>query len=161
MHRVVLGIGGNLGDRIELIRKAEELLTERMACINKSAVYETAAWGGSSAGLFLNRVLIMESELEAVEVLEFIQDIENRLGRKRSYKWGDRTMDIDILYFDSTVIKTERLEIPHPLLAFRNFVLVPLAEVLSHYIHPVTGMSQKELLENSTDKSEVRPLPDP
>lgn len=161
MHRVVLGIGGNLGDRIELMRKAEELLTEKMTCINKSAVYETAAWGGSSAGLFLNRVLIMESDLEAVEVLEFIQDIENRLERKRIRKWGDRTMDIDILYFDSKIIKTDKLEIPHPLLASRNFVLVPLAEVMSHYVHPISGLSQKELLENSTDKSEVRPLPDP
>ncbi|MEX2511298.1 MAG: 2-amino-4-hydroxy-6-hydroxymethyldihydropteridine diphosphokinase [Cyclobacteriaceae bacterium] len=160
MHRVVLGIGGNLGNREALLKRAERMLSKEMSLMAKSGIYESEAWGGNSTGWYLNRVLIMESNLEPFQTLDFIQSIENRLGRRRGEKWGNRTMDIDILYFDDQIIHTDRLKVPHPQLEHRNFVLAPLAELLPDYLHPEVGRSHKELLNLSHDPLKVRLLPD-
>ncbi|WP_439481884.1 2-amino-4-hydroxy-6-hydroxymethyldihydropteridine diphosphokinase [Cyclobacterium plantarum] len=160
MHRVVLSLGGNVGDRLALIRKALELLVKEMKLLHASQIYETAAWGGNSEAAFLNQVLVLHTSMDAEATLDFIQEIENRLGRKRVLKWGDRTMDIDILYFDNSIIQTDRLQVPHRLMLSRNFILIPLTEVLPEEQHPVNKLTHRELLERCEDRLTVRPVSD-
>ena len=157
MERLVLIIGGNLGDRLGLIRQARISLgklfgAERLV----SSIFETQAWGGRSKGNYLNQVLVYETAISPEGVLGLIQDIENSLERKREVKWGDRTMDIDILYYGDKVIQSGKLSVPHPYIQDRRFVLVPLTEVMPDFLHPTLLLSQLELLENCSDVSEVR-----
>jgi 2-amino-4-hydroxy-6-hydroxymethyldihydropteridine diphosphokinase len=156
IHKVVLLLGGNLGDRYKNLCLADELLSERMVCTQRSPIYETAAWGGRSQGFFLNRVLVIETDVQPMEVLGICQQVENRLGRSRDLKWGDRTMDIDILYYDSLIIDSPELKIPHPFIAERRFALAPLAALIPAFIHPLLNKTQQELLFATTDSAEVR-----
>ena len=157
MEKLVLIIGGNLGDRLLLIQQARKILSEKLGPeLNASSIFETEAWGGASKGSYLNQVLIFESQLEPEQVLDIIQQIERRLERVREVKWGDRTMDIDILYYGDRLIHSEKLIIPHPYLEERRFVLAPLAEVLPTFLHPRSGMSQSFLLKQCKDNSKVQ-----
>lgn len=146
-----------MGDRLSLLKKAGELLSQQMKLKLESTVYQTSAWGGNSQVPYLNQVMVMDTLLGPEDCLDFILRIENQLGRKRVLKWGDRTMDIDILYFDDDIINTERLKVPHPHLTLRNFVLVPLAEVLPDYIHPLVKKTSLALMEECEDKLKVKP----
>ena len=153
--KVVIILGGNKGDRIKLLNQAVQSLSEVGEITRKSAIYETAAWGGVAKGAFLNQAIILETQLSPDELLAYIQNVEKQLGRKRDDHWGDRTMDLDILYFGEHVISTDSLQIPHPYIAQRRFVLVPLVEILPEFIHPVLEKNQLELLEECEDKSAV------
>lgn len=156
MEKLVLIIGGNLGKRELLLSQANNLLIENFGSPElKSKVYETAAWGGKSKGAYLNQVLVFRTDLEPMEVLKKTQKVENLLGRHREVKWGDRTMDIDILYYGDLVINFPEIQIPHPFISKRRFVLEPLAEVLPDFIHPLLKMTNAELLLDSTDESQV------
>lgn len=158
MHRVVLSLGGNVGDKLALIKKAMELLVQEMKLLQASQIYETAAWGGNSEATYLNQVLVLHTTMKAEETLDYIQKIENQLGRKRILKWGDRTMDIDILYFDKSIIQTDRLEVPHRQMLSRNFILIPLTEVMPEEQHPIKKLTHRELLERCEDRLSVRPI---
>ncbi|AWW32285.1 2-amino-4-hydroxy-6-hydroxymethyldihydropteridine diphosphokinase [Echinicola strongylocentroti] len=155
MKQVVLLIGGNLGDRSKLIQEAKDMLRQHVELIKGSSLYETAAWGGKSSGSYLNQALVVETELEAEAVLDITQGVENALGRERLAKWGDRTMDIDIIYFGDEVVDTARLKVPHPLMTERRFVLTPIVEILPDFVHPVLQKNNRELLESCTDESAV------
>jgi 2-amino-4-hydroxy-6-hydroxymethyldihydropteridine diphosphokinase len=156
MNQVVFILGGNLGDKLRLIEAgAASLVMEFGPIVFKSSIYETAAWGGNSEGNYLNQVLVFKTTISPEAVLEIILAIEISLGRKRSEKWGDRTMDIDILYFGNEIINTDRLNIPHPYIQDRRFVLEPLAEILPDYVHPVLNLTSKELLAQCLDNSTV------
>lgn len=156
MEKVVFVIGGNLGNRVELIEQANKMLRENFSTpLLSSSVFETAAWGNLSEGDYLNQVLVFQTDLDAEVVLIIIQDIENQLGRKREEKWGNRTMDIDILYFGQQVIQNQNLIIPHPFISRRRFVLEPLVEILPNFIHPVLKVSNSKMLETCTDTSSV------
>ncbi|WP_075350541.1 2-amino-4-hydroxy-6-hydroxymethyldihydropteridine diphosphokinase [Algoriphagus marinus] len=153
--KVVIILGGNRGDRKNLLEKAILELAEAGEFVVKSSVYETEAWGGVAKGAFLNQVVHLKTNLNPEQLLELIQKIEFNLGRKRNQHWGDRTMDIDILYFDQSVISNSLLQIPHPFIAQRRFVLVPLVEILPEFIHPVLGKNHLELLEECNDETKV------
>lgn len=154
MEKVVFVIGGNLGNRVELIEQSNKMLRENFSTpLLSSSVFETAAWGNLSEGDYLNQVLVFQTDLDAEAVLIIIQDIENQLGRKREEKWGNRTMDIDILYFGQQVIQNQNLIIPHPFISRRRFVLEPLVEILPNFIHPVLKVSNSKMLETCTDTS--------
>lgn len=155
-HETVLMIGGNLGDRKKLIDKARTLISTTGKLKKASAIYETAAWGNASDKEYLNQVLCLATQLLPKDLLLAMQAIEKELGRVRYERWGDRTMDIDILYYERFVYRTEKLTLPHPLIQERNFVLVPLVEIMPDYIHPVFHISNRELLVRCKDKSEVR-----
>lgn len=157
-EKVVLIVGGNKGNRNELLKAAVEAVSEIGELTLKSNVYETEAWGGVAKGPFLNQVVEIKTTHSASELLALTQQIETNLGRKRDEHWGDRTMDIDIIYFGADVIDTPELQVPHPFIKERKFVLAPLAEILPDFIHPVLGKSSLEMLEDCEDKSEVREL---
>lgn len=155
-EKVILILGGNKGDRNGLLASALEAVSELGEMTAKSKVYETEAWGGVAEGPFLNQIVEITTNYSPSELLAFIQKTETDLGRQRDEHWGDRTMDIDIIYFGVQVIETSELKIPHPFLAERRFVLMPLAEILPDFIHPVLGKSSLELLEECEDRSEVK-----
>ncbi|SNS54435.1 2-amino-4-hydroxy-6-hydroxymethyldihydropteridinediphosphokinase [Belliella buryatensis] len=155
-NTVVLIIGGNMGDRVQLIAETTNKLIDRVGSLNKSSsIYETAAWGGNSEGAYLNQVLVLDTSLSPNQLLETIQNIENELGRVRGEKWGNRTMDIDVLYYNDLVISEEHLKVPHSYLPERKFVLIPLAEILPDQIHPILKLSNRELLTRCQDESSV------
>lgn len=157
MYRACLVLGGNLGDREKFLYEANKALEIQVgAVILRSSIYETCAWGKQNQPNFLNQVVLLETKLNAIEVLDVIQAIEKRLGRTRDEHWGARTMDIDILFFDDEIIDTERLKIPHPLINMRKFVLLPLVEILPNLEHPVYKKSVKSLYLECDDKLEVK-----
>lgn len=160
MNQVVFILGGNLGDRLGLIGSAAELLESTFGpVLLKSSIFETEAWGGKSNGNYLNQVIVFNTSFFPEEILDLILEIELKMGRKREGKWGDRTMDIDILYFGNEKFQSERLTIPHPFLQERRFVLEPLAEILPDFVHPILNKANQELLENCLDKSSVKIYP--
>jgi 2-amino-4-hydroxy-6-hydroxymethyldihydropteridine diphosphokinase len=152
---VVLGLGGNQGDREKLLFRAVELIKEQFQLLSLSSIHETEAWGGVAKGNFLNQVVLISTELSPLDVLEIVQGIEKDLGRTREQPWGDRSMDIDILFFGDLVIENDRLSVPHPFLADRKFALIPLLEILPEKKHPITGKTPREMLELCGDESEI------
>lgn len=156
MHQVVLLIGGNEGNREYLIGQALDLISGVGKLSKVSSIYETQAWGEHSEGDFLNQAVVLESSQSPEEILKATQKIEKSLGRARHQHWGNRTMDIDLIYYDNQVLNTQNLIIPHPLMSERRFVLVPLTEILPGFIHPVFQLNTHELLKNCTDRSMVR-----
>lgn len=125
--------------------------------VDQSAVYETAAWGKTDQGDFLNVVCQLETDLSPQELLQSCQSIEGQLGRIRYEHWGPRTIDIDILFYGYQIIDEEDLQVPHPYLQDRAFVLVPLNDLARSFIHPLLKQSIADLLQR-VDKSGVKPL---
>lgn len=156
---IYLSIGGNLGDRQLNLRLA---IGQISACIGTvitvSSIYETAPWGNSNQPHFLNQVIHIQSDMDAESVLNLCLDIEKQLGRTRQEKWGERLIDIDILYIGNLVISTDSTKIPHPHLHKRRFTLVPLNEIASNFTHPVLNETNEKLLEKCEDKLEVLKL---
>lgn len=164
MHQVVLILGSNQGEREALLSYAVRKIEERIGKIVRlSRVYETEPWGTFNAGCgadgrstpsFLNQALIVKTDLSPEEVLDTVQQVEQELGRpqhkadraadgQRIYR--DRTIDIDILFYDHLILDTEWLQIPHPQIPNRRFVLEPLAEICPDFVHPVLKISVKDL----------------
>ena len=157
MSTAYLSLGSNEGDRELWFRKAIALITGRCGEIEHlSPMYQTAAWGNSEQPDFLNMVICIHTTLLPATLLAAILAIEAELGRKRSVKWGQRTIDIDILLYDQDVISTPDLTIPHPLLHERLFTLAPLAAIAPDYIHPQLHKTIKQLLAACTDKLDVQ-----
>lgn len=158
MNRVVLLIGGNLGNRYDNIIKTIDLIESNIGdIIKKSKIYETEAWGFESENNFLNQVLIVNSNYTPQQCLIEINKIEEQLERVReSEKWISRTMDIDILFFNDEIIKTDDLTIPHKHISERLFTLKPLNDLLPDYIHPEYKKTVNELLNKCNDKSGVK-----
>ncbi|WP_020594991.1 2-amino-4-hydroxy-6-hydroxymethyldihydropteridine diphosphokinase [Spirosoma panaciterrae] len=149
-------LGANLGDRINTLHRALDLIAERVGTVvQKSAMYETAPWGVTDQPTYLNQVLAIDTALQPEELLNQTQAIEHELGRVRLERWGARLIDIDILFYDQLILKTPRLTIPHPYLHQRRFTLVPLAEITPNLVHPILHKTTLELLAACTDTSEV------
>ena len=153
MNQVYVLLGANIGDPLNQLALAREQISQKLGHIEQaSSIYESEAWGVEDQPLFLNQVLLVESELSAEEFLQIALSIENDLGRIRFKKWGSRVIDIDMLYYNEEIIDSENLKIPHPFLHQRNFTLVPLVEISPQYIHPVLKKSNKNLLLGSKDQ---------
>ena len=158
MARVVLLTGGNQGDVKRTLQTVQRLVNERVGAVLRcSHRYESKPWGFAAATDFSNQALEVSTDLSPWEVLDAVKEIERQLGRNHAAevleraaggsRYASRPVDIDILFYDDAVISDERLTIPHPLLAEREFALVPLCEIMRTRRHPVTGRTVGEMLE--------------
>lgn len=149
MATVYLGLGTNLGDKKANLRTAIYKLQERIGKqVSLSSFYETAPWGFESDHSFLNAAIGLETSLSPIEILHITQEIEKELGRtKKSVNgsYSDRLIDIDILLYDTLVLQTPELTIPHPLMTERDFVMNPLIEIAGNVIHPTRQKTLSEL----------------
>ncbi len=160
MNEAYLILGGNIPDRMEYLNWAiQELKLLYIYIDAQSNIYETEAWGSNSHLAYLNLALKIRTEVEAETLLKQLNQIEEKLGRVRASEtqYADRTMDIDILFFNNQLIKTNTLEIPHPRLHLRQFVLQPLLEIAHNYIHPVFQQTIETLFLQCEDQLAVRP----
>lgn len=150
MKRVFLSLGSNIGDRLSNIQQAVSALSmnKSITIVKTSSFYETEPWGYKNQNWFINAAAAIDTKLSPIELLNTINLIENQLGRNRENetRWGERTIDIDILMYENEVINIEnKLIIPHPRMHERAFVLVPMLEVKSDLVHPVLNKTISEL----------------
>ncbi|HET8858732.1 2-amino-4-hydroxy-6-hydroxymethyldihydropteridine diphosphokinase [Marivirga sp.] len=156
MEGIFLLLGSNLGDRyLNLLHAVESLEKKAIKNENVSSIFETAAWGKTDQQAFLNQVLKIQTKLRPHDLLKVILEIEIDLGRVRKLKWGERLIDIDILYYHDLEIEEDDLKIPHPGIPDRKFTLTPLVEIASDFIHPILNKTQLELLNSCKDNLEV------
>lgn len=161
MTDYVLGLGGNKGDVRKTILKSYDLIEIQIGeIVCKSSLYKSQSWGFDAED-FINSAVVVRSRLHPEEVLEITQSIEKQMGRTHKSVNGtytSRILDIDILLAKDLVLQTKTLEIPHPKLHLRNFVLKPLQEIIPQYIHPVFCKTIEELAEICEDKLPVTKL---
>ena len=158
-HQTILALGTNLGDRLANLRTALEALPPEVVLLDESKIYETPAWGFVDQPAFLNMAVKGETGLKPESLLKHLKQLEARLGRKASFHWGPRLIDIDLLFYDDLILDTLRLVIPHPRLHERAFVLVPLADIAPDLKHPILGKTIRQLLEG-VDKNGILPITD-
>ena len=156
-HSVFLGLGSNQGEKIKNCEQAiEEILKlEEGFLLSRSSWYYSEPWGRDDQDWFINGVIQIRTELYPDELLMKFKEIEKRLGRKNREKWGPRVIDIDILFYDDLFLESPEMDIPHPRILERNFVLIPLAEIAPQFVHPVLKKTIKELLDTSSDQKKV------
>lgn len=154
---VYLGLGSNLGDRQENLDRALDYLSQRLRLGKVSPVYDTEPLGDTDQPHFLNLVCQIFTYLEPTALLTLVKGIEKKLGRTGK-SGAPRPIDIDILLFGEQVIDTPDLVIPHPKMTDRAFALIPLAEIAPDLIHPVSGQTIKQLLQDMTEKQGVLKL---
>lgn len=158
-NKAYLLLGSNMGDsRAELEKAKKEIEKQMGPVISVSSVYRTAAWGKEDQPDFLNLALITETNMSAGEVLKTALDIEKKSGRTRSEKYAARTIDIDIIFFNSDIISEEHLHVPHPQMQKRRFVLEPLNEIAASYMHPLLHKKTAELLAECDDPLNVQKI---
>jgi 2-amino-4-hydroxy-6-hydroxymethyldihydropteridine diphosphokinase len=157
-HQIHLALGTNLGDRRVNLRAALDALPPEVVVLVESKIYETPAWGFEDQPAFLNMAILGATELTPEQLLKHIKQLETRLGREPSFRWGPRVIDIDVLFYDELVLTTPQLVIPHPRLHERAFVLVPLAEIAPDFVHPILGKTIQQLLDG-VDKNGIAPVP--
>jgi 2-amino-4-hydroxy-6-hydroxymethyldihydropteridine diphosphokinase len=145
-HTVYLALGTNLGDRLTNLKAAIAALPPAVRPVAFSRIYETAPWGVTDQPDFLNQVVQAETELSPQDLLVFLKSLETSLGRQPGVRYGPRLIDLDILLYDDLVLTTPELTIPHVRLAERAFVLVPLADLIPEYRHPIVKKTVRELL---------------
>ena len=149
-------LGSNQGDRKLQLARAIQMIEESIGPIRaSSSYYETKAWGISDQPDFINVALEVEHYKTPIQLLKIVNEIEDRIGRVRKEKWGPRLIDVDIIFVEDIVMDTDRLTIPHKWMENRNFVLYPLNEIASDFIHPVLKKSVSELLDECEDKTEI------
>ena len=149
---VFIGIGSNLGNRIKNINKAKYLLSlNGINILKSSSYYESLSWPDRSKPKFINIVIQLDTDISVKKILQISQSIENKLGRKKTYKNAPRTCDIDILSYKNRVISGD-ITIPHKRMSNRNFVLIPLFEIAPNYVHPKTNVSIKKLIFSLSNK---------
>ena len=153
-----IGLGTNLGDREENLKKAiNKIIMYAGEVISSSGIYETEPWGFRSEDHFLNMVIGIKTSLKPVDLLKQLLKIEIEAGRVRgAEKYSSRIIDIDILLYENEIINKPYLKVPHPLIRERKFVLVPLCDIAPEKIHPVLKKTFTELLKNCRDESVLK-----
>lgn len=156
---VTVGLGSNLGDRFEALSRAITMIGQEAGMVAAaSSVWETEPWGFEADEQFLNMVVVVETTMQPLQLIQLFRSIEGRMGRRRhgGGRYESRIIDIDILLWEDRIISVPGLEVPHPKIADRRFVLEPLCEVTPGAVHPVTGLTAAEMLAMCDDRSDVR-----
>lgn len=157
LNEIYLITGTNLGDRqANLERAITEIEKHIGSIVARSGIYETEPWGITNQPSFYNQALKVNTAFDALSLLTATLAIEKEMGRIRAERYGTRIIDIDILFFENLIIRTDRLILPHPRIAERNFVLAPLAEIAPDLVHPVLNQTILELWTASSDQLEVK-----
>ena len=152
MKGIYLLLGSNLGYRVGHLDQAIALLSERCGTVvERSSIYESAPWGDEDQPAFLNQVIELDTELDPQSLLDKLLQIELDMGRVRFKKWGERMIDIDVLYYGSQLLESPNLIIPHPEIQNRRFTLLPMTELNPDLIHPGLHKDQVRLLEECPD----------
>lgn len=155
--RYYISLGSNLGDRRRHLAQARSLLQKAgVRIIRQSSIYETEPVDYLDQPWFYNQVIEVETPHNPISLLHLVKDIEHRMKRKPTFDKGPRTIDIDILLADRTVVQTQKLIIPHPRMSFRNFVMIPLAEIAPDFVHPLLHQPISILAQMTGDSSTVR-----
>ena len=152
MNKAYLGLGTNMGDRETYLSSAVKLLDnyENIIVTNKSKIYETKAWGYTDQADFLNMCIEIKTSLNEYELLKVCQEVELKLNRERIIRWGPRTIDVDILFFNYIILNNEDLYIPHPRISERAFVLIPLMDINKNLL--IKGKAIGEYLNSLTNE---------
>jgi len=147
--QVVVAVGGNVGDVEQTIARAKALVAKH-ECVDRlrsAELYRSVAMGVDAGESFINSAWAFESSLTPLQLLDLLQGVENELGRTREVQWGPRTLDLDLIFYGDQMIDLPRLVVPHPGCWYRRFVLAPVASLVPEFVHPVTGVTIRELHE--------------
>lgn len=159
LHKAFILLGSNQGQRKQFLQKACKQIAEQCGIItSESSLYETAAWGNTKQAAFLNQVVVISTYLLPDELMKTLLQIEAALGRVRTEKYGPRTIDLDILFYDELVYHSSTVTLPHPAIQDRRFVLIPLQEISPGKVHPVYRKTVTTLLKECADKLEVKKI---
>lgn len=157
MNKTYLLLGSNIGNSKQQLATAIKLIKKNIGRVTRqSKLYVTAAWGNIKQPDFLNQVIIIETKLSALQTINIILSIEKEMGRIRTIKNAPRIIDIDILFFNKDIVDEKALKVPHPEIANRRFVLIPLNELSPNFKHPVFQQSIHHLLKNCKDGLNVK-----
>jgi 2-amino-4-hydroxy-6-hydroxymethyldihydropteridine diphosphokinase len=159
MHTIYIGLGSNLGDRLANLNSAIDALPPSVNPMVLSPVYETAPWGYTDQPAFLNQAIRAETSLLPLDLLKHLKSVETSLGRRPSFRYGPRLIDLDILFYDNLILKSSDLIIPHPRLQERAFMLIPLADLAPDLCHPILGKTVQQMLDE-VDSRDVKPYPE-
>lgn len=159
MTTAYLSIGSNIGERLKFIEQAVSFLglCEEIEVVQTSALYETEPWGVKDQNWFLNVAVEINTTLSPQDLLVKCNQIESTLGRNRDVekRWGERTVDIDIVFYGKQIINTDILVVPHTRMHERAFVLVPMLEIAPEFVHPIFNKSMVDLYESLVDVEDV------
>lgn len=145
-HTVYLALGSNLGDRQANLERAITSLLPAARLRMRSPVYETPPWGYTNQPAFLNQVIEVTTDLPPEKLLDYLKELEVRMGRESTFQYGPRLIDLDILFYDDIVLSQEGLTIPHPHIQSRAFVLLPLADIAPELVHPFLRKTVRQML---------------
>jgi 2-amino-4-hydroxy-6-hydroxymethyldihydropteridine diphosphokinase len=155
-HKIILHLGSNVGDRAKYLSAAQLELERSVLSLHRSSdIYETGAWGNRNQAAFLNQAHTGETTYSPFSLMRECKKIEHFLGRRKREKWGPREIDIDIIFYGSSIFGTSELTIPHPHLEQRRFVLLPIKSIAPKFRHPVSGQTIEDLLDQCDDSLHI------
>lgn len=152
---IIILLGTNMGDRLENLSQAKTLMAPYVQILQESKIYQTAAWGNTDQADFLNQGINVETDLSAEELMHVLLAIESKMGRERMQKWEPRIIDLDIIFYRQEIHQTSLIQIPHPELQNRAFVLQPLLDLNPQFKHPILQQSIAELWDLCPDQLSV------